>query len=97
MLNPIIGTLRMQLLTRAPLDATPEGVWKRTGALNTWGTNAIEGNTLSWADVEKLLLEGAFVEARHHLSSFHPGAVVDDPDELQGAHRRVRDRDRRRG
>ena len=64
MLNPIIGTLRMQLLTRAPLDAMPEGVWKRTGALNTWGTNAIEGNALSWADVEKLLLEGRSVADR---------------------------------
>ncbi len=38
------------------MDALPEEVWKRTGALNTWGTNAIEGNALTRSDVEKLLL-----------------------------------------
>jgi len=53
----ILGTLRQELLTRAALDALPEGLWKRTGALNTWGTNAIEGNTLSRTDVERILLE----------------------------------------
>jgi Fic family protein len=57
MREDILGTLREQLLTRAALDSIPEGVWKRTGALNTWGTNAIEGNTLSRADVERILLE----------------------------------------
>ena len=50
-------TLRGELLTRSGLDSLPEGVWRRTGALNTWGTNAIEGNTLSRADVERILLE----------------------------------------
>lgn len=53
----ILANLRQELLTRASLDALPEGLWKRTGALNTWGTNAIEGNTLSRTDVEKILLE----------------------------------------
>jgi len=57
MLEDILGRLREELLTRTPLDAIPESVWKRTGALNTWGTNAIEGNTLTFADVEALLLE----------------------------------------
>lgn len=46
------------------LAALPEGVWKRTGALNTWGTNAIEGNTLTHADVERLLMQGATVAGR---------------------------------
>src|SRR5947209_15670138 len=57
MRKDILVTLREQLLTRTALDSIPEGVWKRTGALNTWGTNAIEGNTLSRADVERILLE----------------------------------------
>lgn len=53
----ILEPLWRELLTRTPLDAIPQGVWKRTGALNTWGTNAIEGNTLSREDVERILLE----------------------------------------
>ncbi len=46
------------MLTRTSLDRLPEDVWKRSSALNTWGTNAIEGNTLTWKEVERLLLEG---------------------------------------
>src|SRR5216117_988389 len=57
MRKDILGPLRAELLTRSALDSLPEGVWKRTGALNTWGTNAIEGNTLSRTDVERILLE----------------------------------------
>lgn len=57
MRNTILEDLRRELLTRTPLESLPEGVWKRTGALNTWGTNAIEGNTLSRRDVERILLE----------------------------------------
>ena len=53
----ILESLRTQVLTRSPLNALPEEVWRRTGALNTWGTNALEGNTLTRADVEKLLLQ----------------------------------------
>jgi len=53
----ILEPLWRELLTRTPLDAIPQDVWKRTGALNTWGTNAIEGNTLSREDVERILLE----------------------------------------
>lgn len=54
---PILDGLRAALLDRGPLAALPEGVWKRTSALNTWGTNALEGNTLERAEVERLLLE----------------------------------------
>ena len=60
----ILEPLRTELLTRSPLDAIPAGVWKRTGALNTWGTNAIEGNTLSREDVEQILLEQRSVPNR---------------------------------
>jgi Fic family protein len=53
----ILSHLRDMLLTRTSLDHIPEDVWKRSSALNTWGTNAIEGNTLTWKEVERLLLE----------------------------------------
>lgn len=56
--------MRDALLTRTSLDHLPEDVWKRSSALNTWGTNAIEGNTLTWKDVEKLLLKGQSVANR---------------------------------
>ena len=65
MREDILGPLRAELLTRSALDSLPEGVWKRTGALNTWGTNAIEGNTLSRTDVERILLEQKSVGNRH--------------------------------
>src|SRR5438445_3254117 len=64
MLETILTQLRHELLTRAPLDTLPPGVWRRTGALNTWGTNAIEGNTLTRKDVERILLEGRSVANR---------------------------------
>jgi len=64
MLETILAELRRELLTRAPLHALPPSVWRRTGALNTWGTNAIEGNTLSRKDVERILLEGRSVANR---------------------------------
>ncbi len=60
----ILEELRRELLTRTPLDDLPEEVWKRTGALNTWGTNAIEGNLLTRSDVEQLLLEQKSVGGR---------------------------------
>ena len=60
----ILESLRQELLTRTPLDAIPAGVWKRAGALNTWGTNAIEGNTLTRRDVERILLEQRSVPNR---------------------------------
>src|SRR5512136_859803 len=60
----ILLRLRDTLLTRTSLDHLPEEVWKRLSALNTWGTNAIEGNTLTWKDVEKLLLEDKSVANR---------------------------------
>src|SRR5438128_2528712 len=75
MLETILAELRHELLTRAPLDALPPRVWRRTGALNTWGTNAIEGNTLSRKDVERILLEGRSVPNRplpDVFESIHP-------------------------
>ena len=60
----ILSRLRDALLTRASLDHLPDDVWKRSSALNTWGTNAIEGNTLTRKEVEKLLLEDQSVANR---------------------------------
>lgn len=57
--------LRKVLLSHVKtLGRLPEAVWKRTGALNTWGTNALEGNTLTAAEVEQLLLEQQSVSGR---------------------------------
>src|SRR3990172_4255696 len=79
MRKTILDVLHQALITRTPLDALPDGVWTRTGALNTWGTNAIEGNTLSREDVERLLLErqtvgnrpvSDVVETLQHASAF---------------------------
>ncbi len=62
--NRILEELRTAFLTRRPIDDLPDEVWKRTAALNTWGTNALEGNTLTWADVDKLLLQQKGVSDR---------------------------------
>lgn len=64
MRGTILTVLRDALTARIPLDALPDQVWRRAGALNTWGTNAIEGNTLSRTDVETLLLEEKSVANR---------------------------------
>ena len=53
----ILNALRPELLERTTLDALPESVWKRIAALNTWGTNAIEGSTISFRDAERILFD----------------------------------------
>lgn len=53
----ILDILRSKLLERTSFDTLPESVWKRSAALNTWGTNAIEGSTITWAEAGKILLE----------------------------------------
>lgn len=53
--------LRSEFLERTGLDLLPKSVWKRNAALNTWGTNAIEGNTITREDAEKILLSGKSV------------------------------------
>lgn len=60
----ILQELRAAFLSRRSLENLPDEIWKRTSALNTWGTNAIEGNTLTWKDVEKLLIEEQSVSNR---------------------------------
>lgn len=64
MRESILKSLRGILLSRTSLDNLPEDVWKRTSALNTWSTNAIEGNTLTWREVERLLIAERSVRDR---------------------------------
>lgn len=85
MRDSILVGLREVMLSRTPLDALPADVWKRTAALNTWGTNAIEGNTLSRQDVEKLLLQGESVAGR-------PVSDVLETIQHESAFRRLLDR-----
>ena len=59
--DKIFIALRDVLLTRKPLEDLPEAVWERVGALNTWGTNAIEGNTLTLPEVQTVLLDNQSV------------------------------------
>lgn len=60
----LLEKLRSILLERVSLESVPEPVWKRTAALNTWGTNAVEGSTITWEDAQRLLLEGKSVSGR---------------------------------
>jgi len=54
----ILDALRSKLLERVRLGTLPESTWKRISVLNTWGTNAIEGSTITRRDAERILLEG---------------------------------------
>jgi Fic family protein len=56
--------LRAELLSKGPLEHLPQEVWRPFAARNTWGTNTIEGNSLSRREVEDLLLEGKSVARR---------------------------------
>ncbi|KXB08308.1 hypothetical protein AKJ56_01555 [candidate division MSBL1 archaeon SCGC-AAA382N08] len=53
----ILKELRSRLLERASLSNLPKSVWKRNAALNTWGTNAVEGNTITRKEAEKILID----------------------------------------
>jgi len=60
----ILTELRSVLLERTCLDSLPESTWKRMAALNTWGTNAIEGSTLTRAETERLVIDGTSVKGK---------------------------------
>lgn len=62
MKKTILDSLRSELLDRGSLDSLPEAIWKGMSSLNTYGTNAIEGNTLSMDEVETVLLDMKGVE-----------------------------------
>jgi Fic family protein len=60
----LLEELRSALFERTSLENLPEPVWKRAAALNTWGTNAVEGSTITWEDAQRLLLEGKSIPNR---------------------------------
>ena len=53
----ILNEMRSFLFDRTSLETLPDSIWKRTAALNTWGTNAIEGSTISYDDAQRILLD----------------------------------------
>ena len=57
----ILNALRLELLNRTSLDDIPEDVWSRVASLNTWGTNAVEGNSLTKEEVDQLVLRNSGV------------------------------------
>lgn len=58
----ILNRLRNAFLNRGSLDTLPDAIWKGVSSLNTYGTNAIEGNTLTQDEVEAVLLDGRGVD-----------------------------------
>ncbi len=52
-----MDNLRDALLSRGPFDTFPDRVWKAASSLNTYGTNAIEGNTLTHDEVDRVILD----------------------------------------
>ena len=62
LLHPIVNenilkALKSELLSRTSLENLPDTVWMKVGAVNTWGTNALEGNTLTLSEVEGVLFD----------------------------------------
>lgn len=53
----ILIELRSSLLDRMKFESIRDDIWKRSSALNTWGTNAIEGSTITWEDAKKILFD----------------------------------------
>jgi Fic family protein len=64
MRNAILEELWRSLISRLPLDALPDIVWKGVGSLNTYGTNSIEGNTLTKEEVDELILKEVSIGGR---------------------------------
>ncbi len=59
-----LNELRSVLLERTSLRSLPESTWKRISTLNTWGTNAIEGSTVTREEAERIILDGTSVKDR---------------------------------
>ncbi len=60
----ILSRLRERMLDRGPPHNLPEKVLQESFILNTWGTNAIEGNTLTLDEVTKVIESGMTVPNR---------------------------------
>ena len=52
----ILDGLRGDLLSRGPFEALPAPVWRAVSSLNTYGTNAIEGNPLTQDEVDRAII-----------------------------------------
>ena len=57
----ILKELRSALMDKVSIGKLPAPVLERQSVANTWGTNSIEGNTLSFDEVEKVLVDGTSV------------------------------------
>ncbi len=60
----ILNKLRERLLDRGSIRNMPEKTLQETLILNTWGTNAIEGNTLTLKEVTRIIETGTTVSNR---------------------------------
>lgn len=60
----ILSELRLRMLDRGPVRNLPEKTLQESFILNTWGTNAIEGNTLTLDEVTKVIESGMTVPNR---------------------------------
>ena len=60
----ILNKLRERMLDRGPLRNMPEKTLQESFILNTWGTNAIEGNTLTLDEVTRVIENGMTVANR---------------------------------
>ena len=60
----ILNQLRERMLDRGPIRNLPEKTLRESFILNTWGTNAIEGNTLTLDEVTKVIESGMTVPNR---------------------------------
>jgi Fic family protein len=57
----ILNRLRERMLDRGPIRNLPEKTLQESFILNTWGTNAIEGNTLTLDEVTRVIESGMTV------------------------------------
>lgn len=60
----ILNHLRERMLDRGSIRNLPEKVLQESFILNTWGTNAIEGNTLTLDEVTRVIESGMTVPNR---------------------------------
>ena len=60
----ILNSLRERLLDRGSIRNLPEKALQESFILNTWGTNAIEGNSLTLDEVTKVIESGITVPNR---------------------------------
>lgn len=60
----ILNRLRERMLDRGSIRNLPEKTLRESFILNTWGTNAIEGNTLTLHEVTKVIESGITVPNR---------------------------------